>query len=378
MTHVPHDEAPSVLFLDQGLLKDRKGKPIRGVELFRLLLVAELLDRNIDVTLGADRSWKPIINERFPDPAKRPRLICPPPPATGTVVNATIAALIARHPTKPRFDALVFGDPRKGLRPAIRIATARRIADRFLVFAHRHPRAGSARIAAKVDLPVVAVSEDVATGFRDAGVRDVSVCYGIPNAARFHPPTTPSGSNNTQHRNDSPVRFVLLGKLPNISKGHARAVEAFNALPDETRQRCELHLASFADAEPDVAGPGIVAHRWMPHDKIPEFLRTTDVMLAISSNETFSQAAVQGMLTGLPVIATPLPVYVEKLDTGAGVICNTTQEITEAMQRLANNPEQRRRMGDIGRKIALERYAWDTDRFIAEHLFPNPQNQPTP
>jgi glycosyltransferase involved in cell wall biosynthesis len=93
-------------------------------------------------------------------------------------------------------------------------------------------------------------------------------------------------------------------------------------------------------------------------------------MLCPSRNETFSQAVVQGMLTALPVIASPLPVFTEKLDTGAGVVCRTTEDFTNAMADLARHPEKRRRMGAIGRQTALERYAWDTDRFLDRYLFP--------
>jgi len=95
-----------------------------------------------------------------------------------------------------------------------------------------------------------------------------------------------------------------------------------------------------------------------------------DIMLCLSRNETFSQAIVQGMLTGLPIIATPLPVYVEKLDTGAGVVCQDEDAIVRAMVELANDADRRRAMGEAGRRTALNRYVWSTDEFIRRHLFP--------
>jgi glycosyltransferase involved in cell wall biosynthesis len=138
-------------------------------------------------------------------------------------------------------------------------------------------------------------------------------------------------------------------------------------LPDDVRSRCHLHLASFI--EPTTIGQlGVIAHSWM--EDVPAFLRTMDVMLALSTNETFSQAIVQGMLSGLPVIATGIPVYVEKLDGGEGIVTHTTEEIRDAMVALAGDPAKRHEMGAKGRETAMARYVWDTDRFLREHLLP--------
>jgi len=349
-----------VLFLDQGMLKHRRGKPVHGVELFRLLLMQDLIDRGVRVTAAVDPAWRRAIRERFPNRAERPELICPPRPLYGTVINAVAAAVMARLRRRP-FDAVVYGDLRRGLRPAMALAERLGVAKRGLVFAHRTPRKNSAHAIARLRLPVVAVSEHVALGFRDAGIEDVRVEYGLPNADEFHPPESPV--------DDGMTRFVLLGRLPNRSKRHREAVEAFQSLPEDVRSRCELHLASFV-GEPDVEAPGVITHRWMRIEEVPEFLRRMDVMLAISSNETFSQAIVQGMLTGLPIIATPLPVYTEKLDAGGGIVCQRLGELPHAMEQLARDPDRRRSMGDVGRRTALDRYVWDTDRFIEHHLFP--------
>jgi glycosyltransferase involved in cell wall biosynthesis len=158
--------------------------------------------------------------------------------------------------------------------------------------------------------------------------------------------------------------------MPNHYKGHDTAIAAFRSLPDDVRRNAELHLASFITPT-TIDEPGVVAHNWTPAHAVPGFLRRMDVMLTPSRNETFSQAIVQGMLTGLPVVATPLPVFTEKLDTGAGIVCRTTEEFTAAMTQLARDPAERRRMGRLGRQTALERYAWSTDRFLDLYLFPS-------
>ena len=72
----------------------------------------------------------------------------------------------------------------------------------------------------------------------------------------------------------------------------------------------------------------------------------------------------------LGISATGLPVYVEKLDTGGGIVAGTTEEIRNAMVRLAGDAALRREMGEKGRATALERYVWDTEGFVREHLLP--------
>lgn len=350
----------SVIFFDQGMLKDRHGKPVHGVELFRLLLIRDLLERGLRVTVAADRSWKRIFAEHFKDPALQPELLCPPAPVWHTLGNSIVAAVMAKRAAP--FDAAVFGDPRRGLRPAMRLTTALRIARRYLAFSHRHPTPQTARAIRKLNLPVLAVSEDVARGFRDAGIAQVAVSYGLPNAARFHPPTE---SDSTP----SPTRIILLGRMPNHYKGHDIALEAFLALEPELRAAAELHLVSFIEPV-TLNHPGVIAHQWTPSSAIPDLLRTMDIMIAPSRNETFSQAVVQGMLTELPVIASPLPVFTEKLETGAGIICDSVPEYTAALTALIRDPARRRTMGRLGRQLALERFVWNTDRFLDQHLFP--------
>ena len=100
----------------------------------------------------------------------------------------------------------------------------------------------------------------------------------------------------------------------------------------------------------------------------PDFLRTLDVLLVPStSHETFSQAIVQGMLTGLPVVARDLPVLAEKLDAGGGIVAPDVPAMTGAMVRLATEPATRAAMGAAARATALDRYVWSTGRFLRDY-----------
>ncbi len=357
-----------ILLLEQGFLKPRRGKPVHGVELFRLHLLEQLASRGVRVRAVVERSWVRVIAERFGGEPPAGLEVVGVPNLGGVALTGSAAAL---RSIGSRYDAVIFGDARRGLTPGMAIAAMGVRSPRRLLFAHRRPRGAVVRVARALGVNVLAVSDHVAGGFR-GGVRGrVDVLYGLPNADRFHPPTAPTrpGAGTPAPRgDDEPVRFVLLGRLPNISKGEGKALEAMRRLPADVRGRVRLHLASYIEPAA-IDEPGVVAHEWIPAAEIPAFLRTMDAMLCLSSNETFSQAIVQGMLTGLPVIATSLPVFVEKLDTGAGFVADDPSAIAARMVELAGNPDLRARMGAEGRRVALERYVWDTDRFLDEFLF---------
>jgi glycosyltransferase involved in cell wall biosynthesis len=279
---------------------------------------------------------------------------------------------------------VLFGNARLGMVPAMHWAQWMNLGERYVLFAHRDPGGNFLDSVATLRFDVVANSEWVAAWYRGQTPGRVSVCYGLASAERFYPPAADAGPAGA--RGDGRLHMVLLGRLPNISKGQERALAALRELPESVRARVHLHLASFAQP-PELTDPCVTAHPWMPPDRVGEFLRGMDAMLAISTHETFSQAIVQGMLTGLPIIASDLPVYVEKLDTlsgagsarddGAGqpevrrggLLCRSNAEIGAAIEMLAGDAALRARLGAEGRAIALARYVWDTDHFVREHLF---------
>jgi glycosyltransferase involved in cell wall biosynthesis len=90
--------------------------------------------------------------------------------------------------------------------------------------------------------------------------------------------------------------------------------------------------------------------------------------------ETFSQTTVQGMLTGLPVVHTSIPPFMEKFDAGGGIKADTPAEMAAAFVRLADDPELRVRLGREARATALSRYVWDTGRFIERYLVSEDRN----
>ncbi|TVQ60126.1 MAG: glycosyltransferase [Phycisphaerales bacterium] len=349
---------PSILFLSTSFLTRRENKALRGVQLFDMLLLEQMLAEPINVTLIAESTWERRLRDRIDlsgaTVIRTPSLIKP-------LWNTLVAAprlLATRH------DAVVVGNPTRGLAPVIRLIRRRHPATPFTVLAHREVRPAFARAFSRAPVTVVCVNDAIATHARGLmpGAR-VETFYGVADADRFFPRASPKPAGE-------PVRFGVLGKLDNPWKGADDAVRAYLALPDDLRARCRLCLGSYERPQnkPRINEPGVEALDWMDSKETPGFLRTLDVLMVPStSHETFSQAIVQGMLTGLPVIARDMPVLAEKLDNGAGIVVGDVGAMTAAMARLAQEPETRAAMGAAARATALERYVWRTDRFLADY-----------
>jgi len=345
-----------VLFLTPNFLSRRPDKPIRGVDVFDLLLVPQMARAGVDVLVPAERTWGGRLRERWAGAGVELVLVRG---ARKAMVGGIAAAIRLR---RRRFDALVLGNVARGLLPAATLLRGGGAVDRTVMIAHRSAQGATLRALARRPIDVIAVSEQIAAPLRGRTAGRVSVYYGLPNAEAFYPRREPRPEGD-------PVRFCVLGKLDNPWKRADLAIEAFRALPDSLRRRAELHLASY-ERPPDLGDEDIVVHGWLASEEIPALLRRMDVLVAPSQPgpETFSQALVQGMLTGLPTIVSDAPVLVEKVEDGAGIVAPGQAEITEAMRRLIERPEERDRMGKLGRETALARYVWRSDRFLSEYV----------
>ena len=70
---------------------------------------------------------------------------------------------------------------------------------------------------------------------------------------------------------------------------------------------------------------------------------------------------IQYMASGRPVVATPLGVNVKIVEHGVtGFLADTPQEWIDALSRLRDNPELRRRMGQAGRRKQEQEYSLET------------------
>jgi glycosyltransferase involved in cell wall biosynthesis len=347
-----------ILFIEKVFLAPCAKEP-RGVEVFNLNLIRDLAALGHRVTVVADSTWRPRFDRRYaggiaPDWVEPHRRL--PPVLAGAVTAFRLRRSV--------FDVLLLGNVANRLIPMLHLIRRFGLAPRCVLIAHREPSRRSVGAQRAWPTSVIAVNGKIAGHYTDAGFQDVEVRYGITDADRFHPLTEPREKNT--------VDFCIVGDLNSRWKGSDTAIEAYKSLPPEVREKARLHLASFR--EPRESGdPGIVAHEWMPFDRMPEFLRKMDVMLVPSRDEgvmreTFSQAAVQGMLTALPIVVSDLPVLTEKIDEGGGLVFHDTVELVGHMTRLVGDAALRRAMGEQARRTALTRYVWDTAAFASRHL----------
>lgn len=100
------------------------------------------------------------------------------------------------------------------------------------------------------------------------------------------------------------------------------------------------------------------------HSKVCEYLNMLDIYVAVSimESESFGVAIVEASACELPVVVSRvggLPEVVEDGKTGIVVSPKNEIETFNALEKLVNNEELRRKMGINGRKRVLEKYNWE-------------------
>lgn len=104
--------------------------------------------------------------------------------------------------------------------------------------------------------------------------------------------------------------------------------------------------------------------RWLGSvENIPALLPAADIGLLVSHEEGFSNAVIEYMAAGLPVVATDVGGNSEAVgngETGLIVPARDPVHLAEAIRILAGDKDMRLRMGRAGCNRAQERYALDT------------------
>lgn len=329
--------------------------------MFNLNLLRDLVRLGHRVTAVVHPDWAGAIHAW----AGAEGVECATIPRRAGAVAGSLAALLALG--RRRFTHVLVANVGDRLIPALWLLRRLGLAPRAVLIAHREPTPRFVGSIARMPCTVVVVNSLIASHFPAGRFAPVAVSYGITDGERFlAAPREPDGAGV--------VSFCVLGDLDRPWKGADTAVAAFRLLDEGVRRRCRLHLASFA-APPDFGDACIRAYTWIPFAEMPAFLGRMDAMLVPSRDEgvmreTFSQAAVQGMLAGLPLVVGRLPVLEEKVDEGGGIVAGSPAELARAMERLALDPGLRRRMGDQARETARRRYVWDTAAFVSRFLSP--------
>lgn len=133
---------------------------------------------------------------------------------------------------------------------------------------------------------------------------------------------------------------------------------------DEPGYRAELDAAIAA--LPEGVEARLLGER--SPDALARVLQAADVFVLASRAEGLPNSLLEAMATGLPCIATRIPGSEDVLAGGGGRLVPLDDEaaLAMALDELAPDPDERRRLGAEARAKVLERYAFD--RIAARYL----------
>lgn len=210
----------------------------------------------------------------------------------------------------------------------------------------------------------VAVGEASARRVEDFFALGRGSVRSVPNLV---PDPYPAGPVRPPH--DGPLRLVAVGRLDAV-KGHDVLLRALTEVPGAAltvvgeggrRPALEKQVADLGLAD-RVVLPG-----WS-EDVAAELLRA-DVLVLPSRTEGWPLTVVEGMLAGLPVVATPVgsvPEAVQDGRTGLLVPRDDPAALAAALRRLRDEPVLRARLGAAGRALAAA--TMTADRMGAQWL----------
>lgn len=226
---------------------------------------------------------------------------------------------------------------------------------------HSFQRTGLARRAAHI----VAVSEFVADGVRQALGRESIVIHHGVDTVRFAP--------------DATVRVrvrEVLGLAPNAPLlVTAAALEerkgiqsVLRALPRVIEQFPNVtylvlgegpHRAALEQLTCDLQVQKRVRLLGAQADVVP-YLQAADVSLILARGEASSLSALEALACEIPVIAAHQPPFDELISSEYGVMVdeNDANAVADVVIDLLREPAQRARMGAAGRATVIERFSW--------------------
>lgn len=149
-------------------------------------------------------------------------------------------------------------------------------------------------------------------------------------------------------------------------KGHLYLLEALAAL-----SRTDVRLAIVGDGPyremiaAKVAELGLTGRVVMAgHQRNAEdWMRAFDLFCLPSyANEGVPQALMQAMMTGLPVVSTPVGAIAEIIEDGVSGLLAPPRDsaaLSDALERLLADPETARRLGEAAQERGRERFGFD-------------------
>ena len=174
---------------------------------------------------------------------------------------------------------------------------------------------------------------------------------------------------------DNEILIAFVGRL-NYQKNLPMLLEAIRRLG---RNRNNIHLVVAGD------GPEAPALEMFIHENascrvirlgqtgdVPGVLSAADIFVQPSRWEGLPLAPAEAMAAGLPVIGTKVPGLTELIEEGvSGLLIDSedTDMLAAAINQLADNRDERIRLGSTGQKRVKDRFSIDTNVDAHERLY---------
>jgi glycosyltransferase involved in cell wall biosynthesis len=118
---------------------------------------------------------------------------------------------------------------------------------------------------------------------------------------------------------------------------------------------------------------------YIQNEKLPLIMKNFDifVMPSTENSETFGVAAIEAQAMEIPVVASKIGGIPEAmLDGTTGILVEpkNVEQLADAMIRLIENPEDRKRMGKAGRQFVLNNYNLEENVGLFESLYKSMSN----
>lgn len=199
-----------------------------------------------------------------------------------------------------------------------------------------------------------------------------AVLYNGVDTARFTP-----GREATACRRIAPPTRLLVGTVGRLRPEKAQ-VDLLRATARLRARGLDVGalIVGEGDTRPtleaEIAALGIGPHVTLAgesHDVRP-YLACLDVFVLTSvAVETFSNAALEAMACGLPIVSSEIGGMPELLAFGGGLGYSpgNVAELTEQLALLLEDAERRARLGGEARRAAVEHFSWErmVDEFLA-------------
>ena len=164
-----------------------------------------------------------------------------------------------------------------------------------------------------------------------------------------------------------PFTMICVARLIE-RKGQHHLLQAFAQLRAASPEPMALIFVGTGDAEPQLremaanlqVADAVTFKGFVPREHMPPVYHEADVFVLPSQHEGMSIALLEAMASGLPVVVTDTGGTAELVTQGANgeiVPWGDVPMLTTALQRLANDVEQRQRMGEESRCRALA-FGW--------------------